>query len=46
MYSLELLKIVNVDLTNSDIISDGFKVLENDINEIEKVLVLKNIENN
>jgi oligoendopeptidase F len=46
MYSLELLKIVNVDLTNYDIISDGFKVLENDINEIEKVLILKNIEKN
>jgi oligoendopeptidase F len=42
MYSLELLKIVNVDLTKSDIINDSFKVLENDINEIEKILTLKN----
>lgn len=37
-YSLELLKMLNIDLTNLDIISNGFEILENDINEFEKIL--------
>lgn len=40
-YSLELLKILNIDLTNLGIITDGFKVLKKDINELNKVLVRK-----
>lgn len=31
MYSLDLLKMLNIDLTNKDIITNGFKVLEKDI---------------
>ncbi len=41
MYSLDLLKMLNIDFTNSDIIENGFKVLESDINELGKILTLK-----
>ena len=41
LYSLDLLKMINVDLTDLDVINDGFKVLEKDIAELEKVLVMK-----
>ena len=41
LYSLDLLKILNIDLTNSNIIEEGFKVLENDINKLAKILELK-----
>lgn len=43
MYSLDLLKkLLNIDLTDSNIIENGFKVMEKDIEELEKVLSLKN----
>ena len=37
LYSLELLNLLNIDLTNSDVINDGFKALREDINELEKI---------
>ena len=37
-YSLDLLKILNVDLTDEMVINDGFKVLEKDIKELKKIL--------
>lgn len=37
LYSLELLNLLNINLTNSDVINDGFKVLRKDINELEKI---------
>lgn len=37
-YSLDLLKLLDIDLTNSNTINNGFKVLENDINELESLL--------
>lgn len=42
MYSLDLLKMLNIDLTNTDIINEGFSILKKDINELEKNFVLKN----
>lgn len=39
-YSLDLLKMVNVDFMNSNIIDNGFKVLKKDINELEKIIKL------
>lgn len=38
-YSLNLLKDLNVDLTNENLINNGFKVLEKDIEKLEKLLV-------
>ena len=38
LYSLDLLKMLNIDLTNPNIISNGFKVLENDIKILDKIL--------
>lgn len=38
MYSLDLLKILNIDLTNSHIITNGLKILESDINELKELL--------
>lgn len=38
LYSLDLLKILNIDLTNFSIIDNGFKILEKDIEELSKVL--------
>ena len=36
-YSLDLLKIVNIDLVNTDIIESGFNVMNQDIKELQKV---------
>ena len=41
MYSLDLLKTVNVDLTNSNVINSGFNVLSKDIDELEKCIQKK-----
>lgn len=41
MYSLELLKMLNIDLTNPTIIENGFKVMENDVEKLNKVLSIK-----
>lgn len=41
MYSLELLKMLNIDLTNPSIIENGFKVMENDVEKLNKVLSIK-----
>lgn len=38
MYSLELLKLLNIDLTNTKAFSNGLNVLSNDISEFKKVL--------
>ena len=37
LYSLELLNLLNIDLPNSDVINNGFKVLRKDINELKKI---------
>lgn len=42
LYSLDLLKMINIDLTNSNIIDNGFKIMERDIEELEKVLKTRN----
>ena len=39
-YSLELLKILNIDLINTDIIESGFNVMSKDIKELSKILSL------
>ena len=39
-YSLDLLKILNIDLLNSNIIESGFNVMAEDIKELQKVLSL------
>lgn len=39
-YSLDLLKILNIDLLNSNIIEPGFNVMAEDINELQKILSL------
>lgn len=39
-YSLDLLKILNIDLLNSNIIESGFNVMAEDINELQKILSL------
>lgn len=44
MYSLELLKILNVDLTNLNIIENGFNVMKDDIEKLEELLSKKNDE--
>ncbi len=41
MYSLDLLRTVNVDLTNSNVINSGFNVLSKDIDELEKCIQKK-----
>lgn len=38
MYSLDLLKILNIDLLNTDIIDSGFNVLANDLEKLEKII--------
>ena len=38
LYSLDLLKMLNIDLTSSNLIDNGFEVLEKDIDELEKSL--------
>ena len=37
LYSLELLNLLNIDLTNSNVINNGFKVLEKDITLLKKM---------
>lgn len=39
LYSLDLLKMLNIDLTNSDIIDNGFKVMKKDIDELKKFCI-------
>ena len=39
-YSLDLLKILNIDLVNTNIIESGFNVMAEDIKELQKVLSL------
>ena len=39
-YSLDLLKILNIDLINTNIIESGFNVMAEDIKELQKVLSL------
>lgn len=41
-YSLDLLKILNIDLVNTNIIESGFNVMKKDIKELQKVLSQKN----
>lgn len=41
MYSLELLKILNIDLTNYNIMENGFNVLRKDIDKLKKILSLR-----
>lgn len=41
-YSLDLLKILNIDLVNTNVIEMGFNVLSEDIKELQRVLSLKN----
>lgn len=41
MYSLDLLRTVNVDLTNSNVINSGFNILSKDIDELEKCIQKK-----
>lgn len=40
-YSLDLLKMLHIDLTDSKIIDNGFHVLKKSIEELEQVLILK-----
>ena len=40
-YSLDLLKILNIDLVNTNIIESGFNVMAKDIKELQKVLSQK-----
>ena len=39
-YSLDLLKILNIDLVNTNIIESGFNVMAEDIKELQKILPL------
>ena len=39
-YSLDLIKILNIDLVNTNIIESGFNVMSKDIKELQKVLSL------
>ena len=38
MYSLPLLETIGVDMTDSTVMEQGFKILENDIEELEKLI--------
>ena len=40
-YSLDLLKMLNMDLVNTDIIESGFNIMAKDLFELQKVLALK-----
>lgn len=40
-YSLDLLKMLQIDLTNTDVLHRGFQVLEQNINELDKILIRK-----
>lgn len=37
-YSLDLLKMINIDLINTDIIKEGFNILKNDINKLNDLI--------
>ncbi len=37
-YSLDLLKMINIDLINTDVIKEGFNILENDINKLNNLI--------
>ena len=37
-YSLDLLKMLNIDLLNSDIIESGFNVMSDDIKKLQEIL--------
>lgn len=39
-YSLDLLKILNIDLMNTNIIESGFNIMAEDIKELQKILSL------
>lgn len=39
LYSLQLLKILNIDFTNYDVINNGFNIMEKDIIELEKIIL-------
>lgn len=41
LYSLDLLKMLNINLVDSNIIDNGFKIMRKDIEELEKVLKSK-----
>ncbi len=41
-YSLDLLKTLNIDLINTDVIEFGFNVIKKDIRELQKILSLNN----
>lgn len=43
LYSLDLLKILNIDLINTDIIESGFNVMSEDIEELRKVCLKQNV---
>ena len=38
LYSLDLLKTINVDLSNEDVIKNGFKVMEEDIEKLKNLI--------
>lgn len=39
-YSLDLLKIIHIDLINTNVIESGFNVMEEDIKKLQKVLLM------
>ena len=39
-YSLDLLKIIHIDLINTNVIESGFNVMEKDINKLQEVLLM------
>ena len=39
-YSLDLLKIIHIDLINTNVIESGFNVMEEDINKLQEVLLM------
>ena len=41
MYSLDLLKLLNINLINTDVMQSGFNVMAEDIEELKKVLYNK-----
>ena len=45
-YSLDLLKILNIDLINTDIIETGFNLMSSDIHALHNVLSFKKTKNN
>ena len=39
-YSLDLLKIIHIDLINTNVIESGFNVMEEDIKKLQEVLLM------